>query len=325
MEKILSIIIPSYKEIEKEIFPLLSSIANQVGLNKESLEIIIVRDGTEPLNLEIFDILELDIQQTILEQNGGPGVARQAGIERSTGKYLMFCDADDVIQNVGIIKAMIEDMETKDWDILKTNWLEEVYNATTQQYIYVNHELENTWMHGKMFKRSFIINNNISFHPKLRVHEDSYFLSIAAEYSTKTGYLPVASYIWKWGGHSLTRENNGNYTYNSSIVFIEACMDANKIIEIIHPLAMNYKIVQFILYHYFTLHNKGWMSAEQQEQREKTEKYFVERVKPFMKYWTNSDSAFIAKIYNEERAKHFNTDVEFETLNQWMTRIGLLN
>ena len=61
MEKLLSIIIPSYKETEKEIMPLLSSINNQVGINLSDLEIIIIRDGTTELDLSKFQLLDLEI------------------------------------------------------------------------------------------------------------------------------------------------------------------------------------------------------------------------------------------------------------------------
>lgn len=73
---ILSIIIPSYKETEKEIFPLLSSINNQVGIDLDTIEIIISRDGTNEINLDIFNYLNLNIKQIISKENKGPGIAR---------------------------------------------------------------------------------------------------------------------------------------------------------------------------------------------------------------------------------------------------------
>lgn len=58
---ILSIIIPSYKETEKELLPLLTSINNQVNLNLNNIEVIIVRDGTTELNLSLFNLLDIQL------------------------------------------------------------------------------------------------------------------------------------------------------------------------------------------------------------------------------------------------------------------------
>ena len=45
MKKFLSIIIPKYKESEKEMFPLLSSINGQIGIDFCDIEVIIAIDG----------------------------------------------------------------------------------------------------------------------------------------------------------------------------------------------------------------------------------------------------------------------------------------
>jgi len=107
---ILSIIIPSYKETEKKLMPLLSSINNQVGIDLSKIEIILVRDGTKPIDLSQFHLLDITIQQKVLSINQGPGVARQFGLSNAIGKYVMFCDADDSLHNVGSLGAMLQEM-----------------------------------------------------------------------------------------------------------------------------------------------------------------------------------------------------------------------
>ena len=323
MNNCLSFIIPSFKETEKNIFPLLSSIASQVGLQQYTLEAIIVRDGTEALNLDLFNMLDLDIKQILMETNLGPGVARQRGLEAATGKYVMFCDADDILHSVGIIGAMVQEMDSQEWDILKTPWLEEYMDNETKQLLYFTHEVENTWMHGKMFRRDFLMKNNIAFRPDLRVHEDTYFNSIALEYTEKVGYLNVTSYIWKWGENSITRHDNGIYRYDSALEFIRACTLAHERIEIINPTHMDYKIIQLVLYHYFMLHSNNWQAEEFSQYRIDTEQAIAAAIKPFWKYWTNAEPELIIKIYNEERSKNFVGQIETETLDTWLQRLGL--
>ena len=47
MDRLLSIVVPFYEEKEKEIFPLLSSINSQIGINFDLVEVIVVNDGNQ--------------------------------------------------------------------------------------------------------------------------------------------------------------------------------------------------------------------------------------------------------------------------------------
>ena len=174
-----------------------------------------------------------------------------------------------------------------------------------------------------MFRREFLQKNNISFHPELRVHEDTYFLSVAAEYTEKIGWYAITSYVWKWGENSITRHDSGIYRYDSSIEFIKACSYAHERAEIRNPEHMEYKIVQLTLYHYFSLHSADWLQPGHIEYLKPTEEAFVEYISPYWKYWQNAAPETIAKIYNEERQKSYQGQVEYETLAQWLDRLGL--
>ena len=128
MRKFLSIIIPRYKETEKEIFPLLSSINGQVGMDFSDIEVIIATDGKENPELDqgFLELFEFPAIQICLEENSGPGAARQAGLDHAEGEYVMFCDADDTIHNVGVLKALMQEAEMTAADMLSSSWLEEV-------------------------------------------------------------------------------------------------------------------------------------------------------------------------------------------------------
>lgn len=268
-------------------------------------------------------MLDLDIQQICLKQNCGPGVARQTGLDAATGKYIMFCDADDTLHNVGIIEAMIMTMEDKDLDIIQTSWIEEFFNIDTNQMIYVNHFSENTWLHGKMFKREFLKQNNISFHPDLRIHEDTYFLNVACIYTDKMYFLDAFSYVWKWSEKSITRKDNGIYRYSGYAEFIRACSLANEIRKTKRPEQMEYMVVQTSIYSYFLLHSIDWLDPKYKEYLKTSEEAFVKYMTPFWDYWKNASPSFIATIYNEERQKAYQTQIEYETLSQWLSRLGL--
>lgn len=323
MRKFLSIVIPRYKESEREVFPLLSSISNQVGIDFSELEVIFANDGggAGPLSADFLGLFGMEIRQVQLEENGGPGVARQVGLDMAKGDYVMFCDADDTLHNVGVLGALIQEAERGAPDILTSEWLEELKYENGCRY--VTHQIENTWMHGKLFRRQFLVQNNIRFHDKLRVHEDSYFLCIAAAQAERMNHMPVVTYVWKFNPGSITRRNNQSYTYESIPTFIEALSLAYGEVEKLRPEQMEDKIVQFTLYNYFCFHQPGWLAKENAAYLDAGEKAFARYIAPFWHYWKRASPEKISEIYNQERAKSFVGGVEEETAWAWLKRIGL--
>ena len=95
MSALVSIITPSYNSA-KFIAETIQSVQNQTYLN---WEMIIVDDGSsdETENV-VLSIIQNDnrIQFYKLNQNSGPAVARNTGIEKASGSYMTFIDADDI-------------------------------------------------------------------------------------------------------------------------------------------------------------------------------------------------------------------------------------
>ncbi|MCU4187896.1 glycosyltransferase [Flavobacterium sp. HXWNR29] len=95
MNALVSIITPSYNSA-KFIAETIQSVQSQTYSN---WEMIIVDDGSsdETENV-VLSIIENDnrIQFHKLSQNSGPAVARNTGIEKASGDYMTFIDADDI-------------------------------------------------------------------------------------------------------------------------------------------------------------------------------------------------------------------------------------
>ena len=324
MRKFLSIIIPRYKETEKEMFPLLSSINGQVGMDFSDMEVIIATDGQESpaLDQNFLNLFEFPVKQVCLEKNSGPGVARQTGLDHAQGEYVMFCDADDTIHNVGVLQALTKEAELTATDMLSSSWLEEIPDANGS-YIYLEHPQENTWLHGKLLRRHFLIQNNIRFHDTLRVHEDSYFLSIAAALAERNRYMPITSYVWKYHSTSITRKNEGAYTYDSMPEFIRACTLAWKEIEKRKPEHLKGKVIQFVLYNYFTYHLPNWQKKEHESYLKKSEQTFSKAITSYWHYWKEAPQEVIMDAYNKERQRTFSGSIENETLQEWIQKLGI--
>ncbi|RAK23643.1 glycosyltransferase involved in cell wall biosynthesis [Flavobacterium aquaticum] len=95
MNALVSIITPSYNSA-KFIAETIQSVQNQTYQN---WEMIIVDDGSsDETETVVLSIIENDsrIQFHKLSQNSGPAVARNTGIEKASGDYMTFIDADDI-------------------------------------------------------------------------------------------------------------------------------------------------------------------------------------------------------------------------------------
>lgn len=103
-KKLVSIIIPMYNA-ERTLQRCLNSICNQEYSN---IEIILVNDGSTDQTLFLCDKIQENDSRVIIvnKENGGVASARNAGIEKSTGQYILFVDCDDYIELDTISKIM---------------------------------------------------------------------------------------------------------------------------------------------------------------------------------------------------------------------------
>jgi glycosyltransferase involved in cell wall biosynthesis len=95
MSALVSIITPSYNSA-KYIAETIQSVQNQTYQN---WEMIIVDDGSsDQTESVVLSIIQNDnrIQFHKLNHNSGPAVARNTGIEKASGDYMTFIDADDI-------------------------------------------------------------------------------------------------------------------------------------------------------------------------------------------------------------------------------------
>ncbi len=326
--KLLSIIIPRYSEPIGVIRRNVSSIYIQSQFSLNDLEVIIADDNPEsPLSdvdvQGLFDTFGIEIKHPVMERNGGPGLARQLGIDVSDGKYLMFIDADDSLYSSNVLRVLFNEIEKfPETDYMSSHWIEELYDKENNNYLYVQHDLENTWMHGKLIKKSLLTENNIRFHPDLRVHEDSYFLSLVADVAKSRRLLTVPTYLWRYSERTITRRNDGLYLYEDFPTFIKSIGLANAELRKHGSPMIYYHVVQLVLYCFFTLQQDIWIKPDVSQYR----KASIDTLKDVMRgQWDIYDSAdgdMIRQTYKEERNKHFNAnEIEHYSLYEWITML----
>lgn len=106
----LSIIIPVFNA-EKYLQHCLESIISQ---SFDDWECLLIDDGSQDSSREICDGFAVRDKRFLVfnKQNGGPSAARNLGLERATGEWIYFCDADDEVLLDGL-KIMVAETSEK--------------------------------------------------------------------------------------------------------------------------------------------------------------------------------------------------------------------
>lgn len=102
--ELITIIVPVYN-VEKYLDRCINSIVNQTYTN---LEIILVDDGSPdncPAKCDEWAKKDTRIK-VIHKENAGAGLARNTGLDYSTGKYICFFDSDDYVDHTLVEKAV---------------------------------------------------------------------------------------------------------------------------------------------------------------------------------------------------------------------------
>lgn len=120
-----SIIIPVYK-VEKYLRECVESVANQTF---RDIEIILVDDGSPDKCPDICDCYAAaDARISVIhKKNGGLSSARNAGIDKANGKYLLFLDGDDYWKDSNVLQTLFS-------EISKNPWVQVVVCAATLVY-----------------------------------------------------------------------------------------------------------------------------------------------------------------------------------------------
>lgn len=215
MQKLISVIIPFYN-VEKYIENCLENIINQT-FNFNDVEIILVNDCSTDNSLEIVNQYkdrypENIIVQTTNDNSGSGGKPRNIGIEKASGKYLMFSDADDFF-DINAFKVMYNKIEQTNADFIISNWIYTDEKGTNwkkplfDQKRFIEFKLDikdydksfyvmNSSMCNKIFNREFIINNKIKCLENMP-GEDTYFTMTAFLESKNVHYIKDVTYYYR--------------------------------------------------------------------------------------------------------------------------------
>ena len=284
----LQILIPQYKEDESIIKPLLDSIEVQQNVDlKNDIGVIIVNDGTDVhLNQEFFKRYSFQIEYH-LNEHKGVSATRNACLDYATADYVMFCDADDMFYNACGMYIIFREIEMGGFDSLVSAFIEESRFPETGEVIYINHDMDSTFVHGKVHRRQYLIDNNIRWNEKLTIHEDSYFNCLCQRLARELKYSQTSFYLWKWRDASVCRHDPKYIlkTYNNMLDSNDALV--TQFLNRTRLEDAQFYAVGMIYDAYFTMNKDEWLNQENKEYRYATEKRFKDY---WLKYKTLHDS-----------------------------------
>ena len=203
----LQFLVPQYKETDEVIKPLLDSIAIQQQTDMNEIGVIIVNDGSGIyLSNKLLHSYPYKIEY-YREKHAGVSATRNKCLEHATADYVMFCDADDMFYNACGLYILFREMDIGQFDALVSVFTEETRDPATNEVVYINRDMDSTFVHGKVYRRKYLIRENIKFNPDLTIHEDSYFNCLAQKCAKEVKFCPTPFYLWKWRDDSVCRHD----------------------------------------------------------------------------------------------------------------------
>lgn len=201
----IAVVIPAYNRPD-QLREALDSLVNQT---KKNFFTIVIDDCGETNLAEVCSeyLGKLKIKCFRRKENGGPGMARQDGLEvcyNSHIDYVMFLDSDDMLMPNAIKKLHYEITRKQDDILISTISVESKESADT---LIRPQNSARVWLHGKMFRTKFLQENNIKFEEGLRGNEDICFLIKCMGLTQKVKMVEDALYLWRDEKSSLTRKH----------------------------------------------------------------------------------------------------------------------
>ena len=219
----ISVIIPIYN-VEPYLRQCLDSVVNQTYRN---LEIILIDDGSPDNCGAICDeYAQKDDRIVVIhKQNGGVGAARNDGIERTTGEWVTFVDPDDWC-DVDFYERLFSAMSDQKVDIICSGGYFGVYGNTKIEYCAFT---KNTLLDGKeqtdllmaktligncgdteskhtpdigpvwnkLYKRSFLLQNQLIFDTTLHPLDDVLFNFLAFNKAERVAVCSCIGYYYR--------------------------------------------------------------------------------------------------------------------------------
>ncbi len=189
----IDIIIPVYNS-RCTLIKTLFSLSIQTIIDKAVIYLI---DDCSDENYD--DIIELfkdriTIKYMKLKKNIGPGAARKYALTKTDGEYITFIDADDQLYAPNSLEILYKTIVNNQSDMVYGNEIIDGHGF---------HQDNTGSLHGKIYRRSFLEKNKITFNDT-RFSEDDSFNKLAMYTSKKLDFIDNIVYLYMDNPDSIT-------------------------------------------------------------------------------------------------------------------------
>ena len=212
-----SVIIPVYN-VEKYLRRCLDSVLNQTFTDWEA---ICVNDGSPDNSLAILkEYAKKDSRFKIVDKkNGGVSAARNEGLKRAKGKYIHFFDSDDFIDSDFYQKlfaiAYDNNLDAVCSGFITDNAYAEniIYKkirflTTLKQKVFYTFMFTDCFIWRYLFKKDFLIKNDLFFDTGFAAQEDTVFLISVFEKANTIAIVPDTFYHYMFNEASILNNKN---------------------------------------------------------------------------------------------------------------------
>lgn len=227
-----SVIVPVYKA-EQYIKRCIESIIAQTYLD---WELLLVDDGSPDNSGMICDSFATSDNRIVVlhKENGGVSSARNLGIEKASGEWITFVDADDAIEpdtiakcslffdKADVIRFSMKSIYTEDGSCFKETILCEMSREDYLSRIIARETLLSVW--GGFYRSSIFRENDIRFNTSLINGEDWVFLHKTIQKAKQIKFIITPLYVY-----SKFNEKSATYAYD--FVYAKSTLDALLCIE----------------------------------------------------------------------------------------------
>lgn len=241
----LSIIVPVYK-VEEYIERCIRSLENQ-NIPQSDFEIIVINDGSPDRSRDVVAELMKEFSNIVLidQENRGVSFARNVGIERACGKYLLFIDPDDYVE-ANTFLAILTDADKHQSDVayLTFHFLDvdgivvsKVSNDHLKDRVFGGIETyflsrakgypdpDRSW--GILFRRGMINSYKLQYVEMVPYLEDGEFMSRVLCLAERCVFFTMPFYMRTTRPGSATNSNMF-YTKKAIFGFIRAALNLKK-------------------------------------------------------------------------------------------------
>ena len=212
---LLTIIVPVYK-VETTLERCIESVTSQ---SFGDWQMMLVDDGSPDTCPAICDRwAEKDARITVIhKENGGLSDARNAGLDRATGRYITFLDSDDYLERD--ILASLMKMMRSEYDILEYSLIKNAGTGKEETISFSNRtytDMNDYWLKGRAYMHTYAWNKiygrslfeSIRF-PKGKVFEDVWTLPKLLEKAKYVATTDIVGYHYCANPEGITAKAGG--------------------------------------------------------------------------------------------------------------------